>query len=107
MPPTDSIRAKAAELQLPLFSAALAQALDAADPLARLRQSFCIPRRRQHVSATPSSPVHPQSSAETNDAACKDASEEELVYLCGNSLGLLPKESKRLVDQEFDVWAGR
>ncbi|KAJ3303245.1 hypothetical protein HDV03_004072 [Kappamyces sp. JEL0829] len=36
-------------------------------------------------------------------------SEEELaascVYLCGNSLGLQPKETRRLLNEELDVWA--
>jgi kynureninase len=31
----------------------------------------------------------------------------ELVYLCGNSLGLQPKRSRELVLEELDVWAER
>ncbi|CCG82374.1 Kynureninase 2 [Taphrina deformans PYCC 5710] len=29
------------------------------------------------------------------------------IYFCGNSLGLMPKGLRSLVDQELDVWAGR
>ena len=31
--------------------------------------------------------------------------EEECVYLCGNSLGLQPKEVSTLVHEELDKWA--
>lgn len=30
--------------------------------------------------------------------------DEECTYLCGNSLGLLPKRSRELVIQELDAW---
>lgn len=31
--------------------------------------------------------------------------EEESIYLCGNSLGLMPKAAKKFADQQFDKWA--
>jgi kynureninase len=31
--------------------------------------------------------------------------DEPCVYLCGNSLGLLPKRTRRLVNEELDVWS--
>lgn len=31
--------------------------------------------------------------------------EKDCIYLCGNSLGLQPKNARVLVDKEFDKWA--
>jgi kynureninase len=53
---------------------------DRADPLARMREAFHIPRRA-------------------------DGSEQ--VYLCGHSLGLQPKSVGRVVQEELDSWAQR
>lgn len=55
-----------------------AAALDAQDTLAALRAAFHIPRR--------------------NDGS-------EAVYLCGHSLGLAPKRTLQIVNEEMDVWA--
>ena len=54
-----------------------AMRLDAADPLARFRGKFAIPTRGG----------------------------EELVYLCGNSLGLMPHASRAAVEEELMAWA--
>ena len=35
----------------------------------------------------------------------KDKNGNELIYLCGNSLGLQPKSTKRYIDQELEDWA--
>ena len=51
---------------------------DEADPLASLREEFELPSR-----AAP-----------------------DPVYLCGNSLGLMPKAVRGLLAQELDDWAG-
>jgi kynureninase len=55
-----------------------AQARDEADELRAFRERFALP---------------------TN------ARGEPLVYLCGHSLGLMPLDARRLVDQELDDWA--
>lgn len=34
------------------------------------------------------------------------ARDDEVTYLCGNSLGLMPKSAKNLVNAELDAWAG-
>ncbi|KAL0569890.1 Kynureninase (L-kynurenine hydrolase) [Marasmius crinis-equi] len=52
-----------------------------------LRDEFVLPTNRQ-VGAT-----------ETNDDPC--------IYLCGNSLGAMSKNSKKLIEEELDVWGGR
>ena len=33
--------------------------------------------------------------------------EDPCIYLCGNSLGLLPQQAESLVQQEFRVWGSR
>ncbi len=55
-----------------------ARSLDARDSLAHFRDRFHVP--------------------------C-GADGEPLVYLCGNSLGLMPKAARALVEQELDDWA--
>jgi kynureninase len=55
-----------------------AGSLDAADPLRSFRDQFLLPRRPD---GTP------------------------MVYLCGHSLGLEPRETRSLVEQELDDWA--
>lgn len=37
--------------------------------------------------------------------AAKDGS--KCIYFCGNSLGLQPKTTKTLINQELDVWANQ
>lgn len=57
---------------------AFARELDAADPLAGFRERFCLPT---------------------------DAAGQPLIYFCGNSLGLMPKAAKTLVDEELADWS--
>ena len=57
-----------------------AAALDAEDPLKGFRAKFAIPK------------MH------TDDA-------RDQVYLCGNSLGLMPLEAKRYLEEELDAWS--
>lgn len=52
--------------------------LDHNDPLAKYRNQFHIP---------------------------KDKNAKELIYLCGNSLGLQPKSTKAYIEQELTDWA--
>jgi kynureninase len=54
-----------------------ANGLDAADPLARLRERFALPA---------------------------GAEAEPLVYLCGHSLGAAPRDARRRVAEELDAW---
>lgn len=55
-----------------------ARQMDAADPLSKFRDRFCIP-------------------------AARDGS--PLIYFCGNSLGLMPKAARDAVNRELDDWA--
>ncbi|KAH9901061.1 kynureninase [Cubamyces lactineus] len=61
------------------------------DPLRKFRDEFVIPTFRQmKASAVP-----------------EEMADEPCTYLCGNSLGLLPKRSKKLVEEELEVWGTR
>lgn len=55
-----------------------AKELDRQDPLSRFREKFHIP---------------------------KDSNGNDIVYLCGNSLGLQPKNTQKYIQQELDDWA--
>ena len=57
---------------------AFARHLDEIDPLAKYRARFHIPPTREGG---------------------------ESIYLCGNSLGLMPRQARTLVDQELEDWA--
>ncbi len=57
---------------------AFAKAQDRQDPLNRFREKFHIP---------------------------KDANGNDIVYLCGNSLGLQPKNTQKYIQEELDDWA--
>lgn len=55
-----------------------ARHLDAIDPLREHRRHFCVPTTKRG---------------------------EEAIYLCGNSLGLMPKRARDEVQRELDDWA--
>ena len=57
-------------------SLAFARQLDLADPLRSFRDEFLIPRR----------------------------ADRDLIYLCGNSLGLQPRAARAALDRELDTW---
>ena len=57
---------------------AFAKQLDTNDPLGHYREKFHIP---------------------------KDKNGNDLIYLCGNSLGLQPKQTQSFIQQELDDWA--
>jgi kynureninase len=63
----------------PIFEAGedFAKRLDERDPLARYRERFAFPTR----------------------------DDRPVLYVNGNSLGLMPKEARRLVEDELDDWA--
>ncbi|KAI8325934.1 kynureninase-like protein [Martensiomyces pterosporus] len=83
----DTLQAAAREEGLALDDIKFAQAMDARDPLAHLRDEFEIPTVSQ---------VTGKESA-SGGSSC--------TYLCGNSLGLLPKRSRRILNEELTEWA--
>ncbi|CAG9533199.1 unnamed protein product [Cercopithifilaria johnstoni] len=72
-----------------LTSFDLAEALDDADPLKFLRNEFAYPKMRTLPHA---------------DLLLVNAN-DDAIYMCGNSLGLMPKGTKRLMDEQFEKWA--
>ncbi|VDN03204.1 unnamed protein product [Thelazia callipaeda] len=74
---------------LDLTSLDLAEALDDADPLKFLRHEFAFPKMK----------TLPQI-----DLLLVNAN-DDAIYMCGNSLGLMPKGTKRLMDEQFEKWA--
>lgn len=61
-----------------LTSRAYARSLDEKDPLAPFRDEFLVPKQKNG---------------------------EDVVYFCGNSLGLQPKAAKAALDTELESWA--
>eukprot|EP00045_Choanoeca_perplexa_P013694 m.155985 g.155985 ORF g.155985 m.155985 type:complete len:456 (+) comp16428_c0_seq1:44-1411(+) len=87
--PKDDLLKLAKENGLDIMSKEFAALMDEADPLKRFRSEFNIPKNKD-LTPTDTTLVDP---------------EEECVYLCGNSLGLQPKRTKTIVNQELDTWA--
>ncbi|KAJ2160575.1 Kynureninase (L-kynurenine hydrolase) [Coemansia sp. RSA 552] len=84
----------AAEIGLGLEDPRFAAEMDRRDPLAHLRSEFVIPTVQQVTGGQ-----------DTGTAGV--SSDAECTYLCGNSLGLMPKRARRVVDEEMDEWASK
>lgn len=72
-----------------------AERVDSVDPLHQLREQFSFPTKER---------VWPNGHAQTAHTAESEGS-ERAVYLAGNSLGLMPKSTPALLQQELDVWS--
>ncbi|GMT22078.1 hypothetical protein PFISCL1PPCAC_13375, partial [Pristionchus fissidentatus] len=80
---------EATELGVPNAShSSLAAHLLAKDPLATLRDQFEFPKNRTLPDV---------------DLSLVDA-DADSIYLCGNSLGLMPKATRRIMNEQFDKW---
>lgn len=77
--------------------------LDRRDPLAWTRDEFELPLRKDSGAEGESC----TSVTTRTELTTRYAGEGELVYLCGNSLGLLPKKARTLMQEELDVWSKR
>ncbi|KDQ18109.1 hypothetical protein BOTBODRAFT_155174 [Botryobasidium botryosum FD-172 SS1] len=90
-PPSSIVALLGADTPATLEVSILADRLDAQDPLSRFRDEFFLPTTGRDAGAP--------------DAGSLNASlGSSCVYLCGNSLGLLSKRSKDLVEKELHVW---
>ncbi|ORY05740.1 kynureninase-like protein [Basidiobolus meristosporus CBS 931.73] len=88
-----SLENLAREANLDPLSPEFARYLDKQDKLAYLREEFFIPSVQDVLPENEDKPRGPYKA------------EEDCIYLCGNSLGLLPKKAKQYVEEELDVWA--
>ncbi|TKY90332.1 hypothetical protein EX895_000330 [Sporisorium graminicola] len=71
---------------------AVAEHLDSADPLHRMREGYILPTFKDVCSSD-----YPSNSAET-------APDAESLYMCGNSLGPLSRLGKKYLEQEIEAW---
>ncbi|CEP10388.1 hypothetical protein [Parasitella parasitica] len=72
----------------------LANELDDNNELSKYRNEFNIPTRRM---VSGKNPVYEN----------EHELDEPCTYLCGNSLGLMPKRSSELINEELDAWSKR
>ncbi|OQD75411.1 hypothetical protein PENDEC_c007G04740 [Penicillium decumbens] len=71
-----------------------AEALDAQDPLHQFRDEFIIPSKND---------LKRKVLAEGNGH--DEASDSTCIYLCGNSLGVQPRSTRRYIEQYLRTWA--
>ncbi|KAJ5176093.1 uncharacterized protein N7482_001970 [Penicillium canariense] len=71
-----------------------AEALDAQDPLHPFRDEFIIPSKQDLKRQTLS-----------GDEGHDEASDPRCIYLCGNSLGVQPRSTRRYIEQYLRTWA--
>ncbi|KAM4697902.1 kynureninase [Rhinophrynus dorsalis] len=86
--PLETLQNIASQLGCSLHDEKLAVHLDEQDKLKHLRKSFHIPKIK-NLPTTDKSLVN---------------EEDDCIYFCGNSLGLLPKTVKTYIDEELDKW---
>lgn len=67
-----------------------------------LRGEFCVPTMRSMGLGSPGK--HPEGPGLEGGPEVEDP---EVVYLCGNSLGLMPGRTRQAVNRELDAWAMR
>lgn len=84
--------------------------LDASDPIGHLRSEFCIPPKSRvtkcrHHDPLASTETNTTLLSNTNSHKEESTSNECCIYLCGNSLGLQPKSTRKLLTEELNVWA--
>lgn len=78
-----------------LIDETFAQYLDEADQLSRFRNEFSLPTKEA---------LWPELYAKYHgDVTLED--QQPAVYLAGNSLGLMPKTTPALLQQELEVWS--
>eukprot|EP01116_Phalansterium_solitarium_P007306 TRINITY_DN19927_c0_g1_i1.p1 TRINITY_DN19927_c0_g1~~TRINITY_DN19927_c0_g1_i1.p1 ORF type:complete len:470 (-),score=39.45 TRINITY_DN19927_c0_g1_i1:61-1470(-) len=90
--PTDLLRKQAEANELDLLDPKFSAELDKQDQLSHLRHEFLIPKLHAF-----------------KDGLSVDSVEgsSEAAYLCGNSLGLQPKATRRYVEEELKEWETR
>lgn len=85
----ERLKEVAERLGKPWNSFEVCEELDKQDELSLYRERFFIPKKSLGNSSSTASAT------------------EDCIYLCGNSLGLQPKHTQELVQEELDAWATR
>lgn len=88
--PIETLQEKSREWQCQLTDLSFARRLDVVDPLRHLRNEFHYPKKCDLPGI---------------DMSLVTDDDEESVYLCGNSLGLMPKSTAILVNRELVKWS--
>ncbi|KAL8828390.1 MAG: hypothetical protein Q9170_006621 [Blastenia crenularia] len=88
-----------------------AQKLDTSDELHHLRSEFIIPTKddlkRKTLSNEGTSPILLRHETLTVQTGLASGYEEPCIYLCGNSLGLQPRQTTDLVATHLKAWAAK
>ncbi|CAJ2510990.1 Uu.00g066150.m01.CDS01 [Anthostomella pinea] len=82
-----------------------ARSLDAESPVQQLRDEFIFPTKRSLRSVTKKNTPNGTNGTNglTNGLSAGD--DEQVVYFCGNSLGLQPKCMRASIDAQLQAWA--
>lgn len=87
-----------------------AESLDAGDRLAAFREEFYFPLRDGFLEASKDRVLipnfeKPEDGKEVSVASCPESATSRVTYLCGHSLGLMPKRACALVSKHLNLWA--
>jgi hypothetical protein len=85
----EALTQKASDLNCDIGDAAFAIGMDKLDPLSALRDDFMVPKA---------------SEIPTTDCSKLEDGEADCIYLCGNSLGLMPKKAQEYVQEDMEKW---
>ena len=85
----EALAQKASDLNCDIGDEAFAIGMDKLDPLSALRDDFMVPKA---------------SEIPTTDCSKVEDGEADCIYLCGNSLGLMPKKAQEYVQEDMKKW---
>jgi kynureninase len=101
----------ASELKVPVGDKQVADYLDSCDPFSSTtRKLFEIPKKSNVMNKThdPSKSIRESTAVSSLDNSINGkSSDEDCLYFCGNSLGLMPRQTKDILNQELQVWSSR
>ena len=92
-----------------VFTIEFAKNFDASDPLRHFRAEFLVPSKADLKSRTlETRQEEPPPSSSLSSYSSSSSSEDPsspCIYLCGNSLGLQPRQTSSLVQTHLSTWA--
>lgn len=113
--PVSVFREKSVQWGVAVESAEFARRMDQEDPLASFRQQFCFPKKAVLPNSKYSKLEFCSCILNTDavtvvpsvDPSQLKSSDEDCIYLCGQSLGLKPKSLDENVQKVLDSWSQR